>query len=329
MYRFLLYITFSISATFVYGQDTFIYVSDAGNWSSPPWQILKYDADGSNPEVFISDSLAWPQDIVFIEDSSFVLISNLNSGKINRHDANTGNFLSTFASGLSGPTRMEIGPDGYLYVLQWNSNYKVLRFSLAGDYIDEFTTIGVPQSIGMVWDDENNLFVSSFSQKHIRKFDPAGNDLGLFIDTDLAGPTNIWFDNHGDMLVADYSGGAIKRFDSDGNFVSDYITGLSESEGIDTLANGNLLVGNGGTASVKLYDNDGAFIDDIIAVGSGGLIRPNAVVLRTVTTNSIQGGSELNFSIFPTSGDTFNVELNPYFSSNATLYVTDLSGKRI
>lgn len=45
-------------------QDFEIYVSDAGNFDNPPWQILRYEADGGNPQVFIDEMLAWPQDIV-------------------------------------------------------------------------------------------------------------------------------------------------------------------------------------------------------------------------------------------------------------------------
>ena len=63
----------------VFSQGFDIYVSDAGNWSNPPWQILKFDENGENPEVFIDNNLAWPQDILFLEDRGIVLISNLNS----------------------------------------------------------------------------------------------------------------------------------------------------------------------------------------------------------------------------------------------------------
>jgi hypothetical protein len=41
-------------------------------------------------ELFMDDHLGWPQDIVFLEDANTVLISNLNSGLINRHNAETG-----------------------------------------------------------------------------------------------------------------------------------------------------------------------------------------------------------------------------------------------
>ena len=68
---------------------TFIYVSDAVNFSTGDWKIYKYDENGQNAEVFIDEDLAWPQDIIFLEANNEVLISNLNSGKINRYNATT------------------------------------------------------------------------------------------------------------------------------------------------------------------------------------------------------------------------------------------------
>jgi len=60
--------TFLLITSNVFCQTTEIYVSDAGNFSSPPWKILKFDENGENPEIFINTNLAWPQDIVFLEE---------------------------------------------------------------------------------------------------------------------------------------------------------------------------------------------------------------------------------------------------------------------
>lgn len=105
---------------------------------------------------------------------------------------------------------MKIGADSLLYVLQWSGNGKVRRYQLDGTYAGEFTSVGVPQSIGLDWDSNGNLYVSSYTGDNVRKFDPNGNDLGLFVTSNLAGPTNIWFDDNGDLLVSDYDGTAVK-----------------------------------------------------------------------------------------------------------------------
>ncbi len=257
-----------------------MYISDAGNFNSPPWQILKFDIDGSNGKVFISDHLDWPQDILFLEKDNVVLISNLNSGEILRFNATTGAFMNAFATGLSGPTRMKIGPDSLLYVLQWSGGGTVQRFHLNGSFDSQFSSIGVNTSIGLDWDASGNLYVSSYNGKFVRKFSPAGDDLGKFISANLTGPTNIWFDANGDLLVNDYNGGAVKRFDSNGNYKGIFISGVPQCEGVNFLADGSILLGVGGTSSVRQYHPDGSLAKTLVPPGTLGLITPNAVVLR-------------------------------------------------
>ena len=272
------------SNAFCQGYD--IYVSDAGNFSLPPWQILKFDQNGENPEVFITENLDWPHDIVFLEDANTVLISNFNSGRINRYNADTGDFIDVFTSDVTAPTRMKIGADNLLYVIQGSGSGRVKRFQLDGTPVGDFTNLGLSRSLGMDWDSEGNLYVSSYDGQLVRKFDTNGLDQGNFIVANLAGPTNTWFDDNGDMLVSDYDGGAVRRFSAEGVFLGDFIQGLSQSEGVDFLPNGNILIGNGGTSSVKMFTPAGTYIEDIIPSQSGNLKQPNAVVVRKRKTDS-------------------------------------------
>lgn len=282
----------------VAAQDFSVYVSDAAGFQTGPWKIVKYDHNGENPEVFIDQQLAWPQDIVFLEAEGTVLISNLSSGRITRHDAETGAYIDNFATGIAGPTRMEFGPDGTLYVLQWNGNNPVLRFERDGTPLGAFTNAGVSTAIGMDWDAGGDLYVSSFNGRFVRRFDSNGNDLGFLISTNLAGPTNIWFDDAGDLLVSDYSATSVKRFDANGNLQGNFMTGLSQSEGVDFLDNGDILIGNGATSAVKRYDSDGNFIEDFIGTGVGGLQTPNAVVIRRASDAGIAINPGLNDAWF-------------------------------
>ena len=264
---------------------TEIFISDAGPNYQAPWQILRVYDDGDYTEVFTSSNVGWPQDIVVLESEGVVLVSNYTTNDITKFNLNDGAFLGVFATGLNAPTRMEIGPDRLLYVLEWNGTGYVQRFQLDGTPLGRFTDAGVNESIGMAWDNQRNLYVSSFSQGNgssfVRKFDRDGHDQGYFIHTDLQGATDIWFDGS-DLLVNDYSLGVVKRFDQSGAFVSNFITGLNLNEGIDHLTNGNILIGNGGTHTVKLYTAGGAFIKDLIPMGTQGLATPNAVTVRNV-----------------------------------------------
>lgn len=269
-------------ASSAFCQSYEIYVSDGGNFAQPPWQILKFGENGENPEVFITENLDWPHDIVFLEGTDTVLVSNFNSGTINRYNAETGNFIDIFTNDVIAPTRMKIGADNLLYVLQSGGNGRVRRFQLNGTFVDDFTNQGLTRPLGLDWDRQGNLYVSSYDGQLVRRFGPDGIDQGNFVNTNLTGPTNIWFDASGDLLVADYDGGAVRRFNSQGIYQGDFILGLAQTEGVGFLPDGDILLGNGGNSSVKRFTPAGTYIDDIIPSQSANLIQPNAVVVRTL-----------------------------------------------
>jgi len=271
-------------ATTALSQPFEVYVSDAPNFGQPPWQILKFDENGQNPEVFITENLSWPNDLLFPEESNRVLVSNFNSGTIDRYHAETGRFIDTFTSNVIAPTRMKIGPDGLLYVLQSGGNNRVRRFQLDGTFVDDFTNQGLSRPLGLAWDGQGNLYVSSYDGQLVRIFDTNGFDQGNFVNTNLTGPTNIWFNEDGDLLVADYDGGAVRRFDAQGVYQGDFVQGLSQTEGVDFLPDGDILLGNGGTDSVKRVTPGGVLLGDFIPSQSGNLMQPNAVVVREFET---------------------------------------------
>lgn len=257
-----------------------IYISDAGNFNKPPWQILEFDSTGKNGKVYIKDSLNWPQDILFLEDRNEVLISNLGSGKICIHDAETGKYLGDFADGIHGPTRIKIGPDSLLYVLQWSGLGRVLQYDLAGNRLGSFTKVGVTQSIGIDWDKAGNMYVSSYKNGAVHRFDKKGNAMPVFIDSNLLGPTNIWFNAAGELMVLDYRGKAIKRFDANGKYLGVWASGVAKSEGYAYLTDGSILVGDGGSSAVLQFDAKGNKIREFITPTRKGLMNPNAVVVR-------------------------------------------------
>lgn len=310
-------------------QNPSIYVSDAGNFNLPPWQILKFDANGENGKVFIADHLAWPQDILFLDNSNVVLISNLNTGEILRFDASTGTYIDQFATGIGGPTRMKIGTDGLLYVLQWSGNGKVWRYRTDGTFVDQFTSVGVSASIGLDWDKQGNLYVSSYDERYVRKFSPTGADLGKFISSNLAGPTNIWFDEEGDLLVNDYNAGSVKRWDNNGSFKGVFISNVPQCEGVGFLPDGNLLLGIGGTSSVGSYNSAGELVNTIIPSGSLGLLTPNAVVLRQDPISSGIGSPPMfkNRNILtPGTGVVFQISTDLMDTKDPFAEVTNTSG---
>lgn len=284
-----------------HAQDTHLYIVDVGPNRGAPWQVLRAEADGSNPVVFIDTELNRPQDIVFLDHRGTAIVSNLATQKITEYDAETGEYLGDFATGIGQPTRMEIGADGLLYVLQWAGNGKVLRYDLDGNFVDEFTQTGVSNAIGMDWDADGNLYVASFDDTTVRKYGPDGQDMGLFVDPTegLFGPTNIWFTDNGDLWVMDWSGGAIRRYNAAGVLQGNPVLGLSEPEGVEFLDNGEFIIGNGGTASVRRYDATGQRLADFVPPGAGGLAKPNGLRFHSPSTFTLNAG--LNDAWFNTA----------------------------
>lgn len=291
-------------------QNLAVYVSDAANFNSGPYQIAKFDETGNYEGALITaeDGIVWPQDIVFLDSEEAVLISNLAAaGVISKHHWATGNFEENFAEGLGGPTRMKVGPDGLLYVLQWsNTVNKVLRYELDGTFVDEFSEIGIGQSIGIDWDASGDLYISSYGNNLVQKFNgTTGADLGPFINSGLSGPTNIFFEDDGNLIVFNYNTGVIKRFDPAGNFLADLITGVNGCEGFDFFPNGDILIGVGSDGSVRRYDSDYNFIENFVEPGI--LLTPNAIVIRDDIPLSVPEQSLNTIFVTPTVGTQFRI----------------------
>ncbi|MCB9295785.1 MAG: hypothetical protein H6559_22065 [Lewinellaceae bacterium] len=291
----------------VHGQNFEVYVSDAAGFTTGPWKILKFDQNGENGEVFTDQELAWPQDIVFLDHRNSVIVSNLNTNKITEYNAETGEYIGDFATGIGGPTRMKVGQDSLLYVLQWSGNGRVLRYDLDGNFVDAFTDANVSNSIGLDWDIHGNLYVSSYNSRYVQQFSSTGENMGRFVNSNLSGPTNIWFDEEGNLLVVDYLGGAVKKFDAAGNYLGIFMNNLQFAEGVDFFPNGDILIGEGQTSSVKRYDSEGNFIEAFIPGGTLGLMTPNAVVLRELGVSPVREAIRQVEFITPTVGVEFYI----------------------
>ncbi|MBR9919977.1 MAG: T9SS type A sorting domain-containing protein [Bacteroidetes bacterium] len=324
-----------LSLTSAEAQNTAVYVSSGGTNA-----IIKYDENGENHEVVVaanSGGLSWPQDIVFLEEDTLMLVPSLNNGLIKKYHAETGEYLGNFAdlNTGAGPTRMKIGPDGLLYLLQWGgpaNPYNTLRYNLDGTFVDAFTSVGVPNAIGMDWDADGNFYVSAYNGSYVRKYDSDGNDLGLFIDSNLQGPTNIWFDDNGDLLVVNYLGNDVARFNSDGEYQGSFLTGLTYAEGVAILDDGSILIGDGGTNDVRRYDSEGAFIEVFIDGSQSGLSTPNAIILREVEdmNSSVKEQAITNKPIItPTIGQEFYLTNNIPLSGIQSVTIFNMDGTLI
>ena len=314
-------LTFSLFLTFasfhLFAQYEVYVTSGNGATSS----VKKFDATGNYLGDFIAPGaspLDWPQDILFINSDTEAIVSSLNNNAIFRYDGSTGAYIDTFASTISGPTRMKIGQDGLLYVLEWGGpDSRVLRFDLSGNFIDTFTNITVAQSIGIAWDAAGSVFITSFGGADVFRFDATGIYTGIPIigPLNVFGPTNIWFDAAGDIIILDWTGNKVRKYNAAFVQQPNFINSIPRPEGYVYLPNGELLIGSGGGApSVRRYDSNGNFID-FFATGSG-LENPNAICLKATTAGLNEQIITQGNSVSPSMGTTFYVSAELLTDSN-------------
>lgn len=251
-----------------------------------------------------SGGLDRPQEVFFHPVTRHLLVTGFVNSKIKMYDGETGAFISDFNTGynLSSPTKMILGSDSLIYVTQWGG--KVVRFTLDGDFVDEFSSIDIPAGLGMVWDDDDNLYVTSWGTNgfdgQVYKFDSEGNSQGAFINSDiLEGPVGIWRDNAGNFYVVDWRLGSVLRFDSAGNFIDTFISGTERTEGHAFRSDGAILLCNVSISQVKRYNADGSFNEIFI---NGGLAGPNAITFgpsMITPTDHINLKKEVNLQAFP------------------------------
>jgi len=219
---------------------------------------------------------------------------------------------------------MRLGPDSLLYVTQWGALQKALvRFDLNGNFVDTFV-VYINNALGHAWDSDTNLYISSFSEGTIKKYDPDGNFLEDFIDYGgLQGPTDIWWNDEG-MAVQDWTGGSVMQFDSTGSYVSTITSAPSQPEGIAFFPDGGYLMGDWGQDAVHYIDSAGVYFGTLIS--GGGLADPNGVHIRENPTFSVAEADLENANIWAAGGKLY-LEFSDLKSEKVEVRVMDVKGK--
>jgi streptogramin lyase len=236
-----------------------------------------------------------------------LFISN-GAGNILRYDEKTGNFLSEFipsgSGGLSSPRGLIFGPDGNLYVSNFDTN-SVLRYDgITGEPLPSPGNTGatfVPagsgglgRAFGLIFGPDGNLYATSgvsggYAPSVLRFNGTMGEFIDAFVPAGsggLTGPRGVVFGPDGNLYVnADDSGpGSVLRYDgTTGAFMDVFVPAGSNPFGESRPGNprglvfgpdGNLYVSDfpGTHPSVLRYDGKtGALIDAFVTEGSGGL----------------------------------------------------------
>jgi hypothetical protein len=212
-----------------------------------------------------------------------LLISN-QGGTISQFSA-TGVFESTFISGLDNPRGISLGPDGYYYIAEGNTN-RIRRFRQDGTEAGDFAS-GVT-SCWYVLHRRNgdklisrSTTVSGGATPQVERWSAGGAFLGNFA-TGYAFTQQMAELDNGNVLVCVFSpnSGAFAKadglyeFTSTGTEVLRYDT--PGARGVVVLTNGNYL-STGGTNVVEHVPGNPI---GNVRIGFGGTVGPNASNFR-------------------------------------------------
>ena len=289
--------------------------------------------------TFRSGGLQAPQEIIVIDGN--LLVTGRFNQQILRYDVHTGAYLGPFSSGfaLNQPTRMALGPDSLLYVCQWGSaSERIARFrSDTGTFVDEFTSVGLNQAMGLAWDAAGTLYAGSFASSTVTRFDTAGQFIDTFIGPNpLAGPVNLWIgDSDSSLFVLNWGTGSVLRYatgsgDLQGTFLSQ---GLTNGEGMTVGPDGNLYICDRTGNQVNRYAPDGRFLG--VFTSGGSLQAPNSLIFVANPATSVMppNGAATGFHLAPNYPNPFNpttrVEFRVHEAGWVNLSIFDMLGQRV
>ena len=314
--------------------------------SSAPHEVLRFQvpsgalpgtplpAPGKSGASFISDTsltLVNPFGLDYGPDGN-LYVASANTGDIHRYDPVTGDFLNTFVSDAK-PYFIKFEGD-YLYATTWTRN-TVLRFNATTgqlvDSIDPGNQAGLHGGIGIDFDSEGNLYVTSgLSGEVLRYGDAATAVVEVTLSSASSNPVTIQYSTADIDATADtdYTPRSGTLLFSPGETRKSILIPIlddSDTEGDEkfsiNLSNvvGATIVDDQGVGTIQ--DNDGVtptiFVTDLDASSSpGSRGKWNATVTVTVV-NSLGQAME-------------DVAITGFWSDNPTTPVTiytDATGK--
>jgi len=157
------------------------------------------------------------------------------------------------------PTGMTVDKDGYVYVA---GDRKIVKYTRDGTYV--FHIENIPNSedfyfssheMNVAVDDSGYIYVSSWEDYMIVKFDPQGDYFSKW-DSWNAGadrfnqPAGIAVDDSGNVYVCDAGNNRIVKFDSDGN----HLLTWGEGGGVDGQFNWPM--------DIAIFDSDNIYVID-------------------------------------------------------------------
>ena len=212
----------------------------------------------------------------------------------------SGTYVRVFGSGGSGNGQMNAPYGGGLaagniYVASVNNN-RVEVFTTTGTWVRSFGSYGNREfqtTHGIATDASNNIYISSYEQKEIRKFNKdyqfikrfgvAGTGNGQF-----NGPLKLATGPNNQLYVVDHENHCVQILDLEGNYVGRFgVNGSGDGQfnrpwGIAVSTN-RVYVADRDNHRVQIFDLNGNFIKKFGGLGSfgGQFSSPHALTIST------------------------------------------------
>jgi cellulose synthase/poly-beta-1,6-N-acetylglucosamine synthase-like glycosyltransferase/sugar lactone lactonase YvrE len=242
-----------------FGPDDNLYVGSADN------RILRFDGkSGDFMDVFVlknKGGLNNPHGLLFNENYFFV--SSTDNNRLLRYDSINGMFIDEFIGSrdhdMLGPIGAILDKNGHIFISSSVKN-KILQYNVYdGKFVDEFNLQYSPH--GIVFGDDNILYISSFDTNEIYRYDVITRTSHVLISEKdgLFGPEGLAFDEKNHILyVSSSRNNKIISFDLQNNIASVIrsIAGngiLQNPQGL-TIHNDALYISNKDNLEVLKYE---------------------------------------------------------------------------
>ncbi|MCE9552837.1 MAG: NHL repeat-containing protein [Planctomycetes bacterium] len=214
-----------------------------------------------------------------------LFISNEGDASIRRFTAagvpvGSGEFVAPGAGGMIQPRAIAFGPDGDLYVGDFNSAGGIYRFDgstgapISGGVFVAPGSGGLGSTYQFDWGPDGNLYVADFNNNRVLRYDGStGASLGVFGQASSAGPASLtpveglqWGPD-GNLYVGSRNDQRVVQFDGAGNYLGTFgeanatDSDLHEASSLRFFGNTLYVVDQNNTSDViKRYDLAGNYL---------------------------------------------------------------------
>lgn len=250
-----------------------LYVTDIGNG------VWLTDTDGSSPVVAVPLPYAWG--LAF--DSSGVLYASVAAGsrRISKIDVSGPTpIVSTFVTWPFGGSvehfqSLAFDSSNNLYASAGVFSGNLYKITPAG--LVSTIPLGANYSYGLAFDAAGDLYVATYANGKILKYDPDTGAQSVFFQLPVSNffPHGLAFDSQGYLYVSDpIVGGRVLKINPTGTSYTIVASGLPQPRDLVFDTDGNLLVSTNSDGSVRRISPDG-IVSPIVT----GLVSPNALAI--------------------------------------------------